>query len=199
MIPMRLKHDIERAMERPVAKLRGRLRGLVTRFVLGKTSRATGDLARARGEGFYGDASDSDEVMQPYGHASMPVAGAEGVRVSVFGDGDHGVVVVLDDRRYRPDLADGETAQYHLSGSIVHMKADGSINVVPALSGLVHLGADPGSQFVALAADVKDRLDELQVAHDTHNHPTAPNGPVSVPSVLVGDLDPVAATKVKAS
>jgi phage gp45-like len=121
------------------------------------------------------------------------------VRISVFADGDHGVVVVLDDRRYRPDLEAGETAQYHLSGAIVHIKADGSINAVPALSGLVHLGADPGAQFVALAADVKARLDTLQDAHDTHIHPDPVSGNTGAPTTLIGELDDVAATKVKAT
>lgn len=62
---------------------------------------------------------------------------------------------------------------------------------------LIKLGQN-ATEFVALAASTKARLDTLQVAHDTHNHPTAPNGPVSPPNVLAGTLGPIAATKVKA-
>jgi hypothetical protein len=61
----------------------------------------------------------------------------------------------------------------------------------------VHLGG--GANFVALANLVMSRLNTLQVAHDTHNHATAPVGPVSVPSVIVGALADVAATNVKAT
>lgn len=62
---------------------------------------------------------------------------------------------------------------------------------------LLTLGQN-ATQFVALAEDTKARLDALQNAHDTHSHATAPNGPVSIPSVIVGPLAPIAATKVKA-
>lgn len=58
---------------------------------------------------------------------------------------------------------------------------------------------DLATSFVALADLVKARLDTLQNAHDTHTHATAPTGPVSVPSVIVGPLAGVAATKVKAA
>ena len=159
MILLRDKYDFKRALERPLAKIRGRIRGLATRFVLGKATRDADDLARVRGETYAGD-----ELMQHYGFASIPVNGAEGVRVSVFSDGDHGVVVVLDDRRYRPTLADGEVAVYHKDGAIVHFKADGSIAIVPSGSGLVHVGADPGAEFIALATKVATELTALKSA-----------------------------------
>lgn len=54
------------------------------------------------------------------------------------------------------------------------------------------------TQFVALANLVKAELDKIQAAYDTHNHPTAPAGPVSPPSVLIGTIGNVAATDLKA-
>jgi hypothetical protein len=54
------------------------------------------------------------------------------------------------------------------------------------------------TDFVALATITKTHLDALQNAHDTHNHPTAPVGPVSVPSVIVGPLSGIASQDFKA-
>jgi phage baseplate assembly protein V len=199
MISLRDKHDIAQAFERHTKKLRGRIRGLATRFVLGKATRAVDDLARVRGETYSGDATDDDELMQNYGFASMPVNGAEGVRVSVFGDGDHGVIVVLDDRRYRPTLEDGEVAAYHKDGAIVHMKNDGGIVVVPSGTGLVHVGADPASDFVALAALVLTRLQTIKTDFDAHIHPDPVSGNTGVPTVPMTTPTAVAATKAKAT
>lgn len=202
MIPLRDKHDFVQAIDRRIRNLRGRVRGLATRFVLGKSSRATGDLARVRGETYSGDATDSDELMQNYGFASMPVNGAEGVRVSVFSDGDHGVIVALDDRRYRPTLADGETALYHKDGAKVHCKADGSIVLVPSGAGLVHVGADPGSEFVALASKVLTELQSIKTDFDLHTHAYIPgtlaSAPTAVPAAMTAPAS-VAATKAKAT
>lgn len=201
MISLRLKYDIAQAFERHVRSLRGRVRGLATRFVLGKASRAESDLARVRGETFSGDASDADELMQNYGFASVPLPGAEGVRISVFADGDHGVVVALDDRRHRPTLADGETAQYNDTGAIVHIKADGSINLVPTRSGLVHLGSYAGTGFVALAHLVLAQLEAIKTKYDSHTHTYLPGPGASTPTgPPVPELDTPqspAASKVK--
>lgn len=205
MISRRAKYDFLQAIDNRIRNLRGRVRGLATRFVLGKTSRATGDLARARGETYSGDVTDSDEIMQNYGFASMPVNGAEGVRISVFSDGDHGVIVALDDRRYRPTLVDGETALYHKDGAKVHLKADGSIVLVPSGTDLVHIGADPASDFVPLAALVLSRLQDLHdwaLAH-VHSGVTTGLGSTAVATATVPPLivtpASVAATKAKAT
>jgi hypothetical protein len=80
------------------------------------------------------------------------------------------------------------------------MKADGSINVVPALSGLVNLGADPGSDFVALAASVASELEAIQTALNTHTHTGVTTGPGSTGTSASGYTPgDVAATKVKAT
>lgn len=64
---------------------------------------------------------------------------------------------------------------------------------------LMKLGAN-ASNFVALANLVKDRIDSLQEAHDTHKHTgvTAGTGSSAIPDTLVGPLGDVAATKVQA-
>lgn len=72
-------------------------------------------------------------------------------------------------------------------------------------SGEVHLGAATASDFVALAALVKARLDAIQTKFDAHIHTTTATvglaGPavVSPPTSPIGALAAVAAAKVKAT
>lgn len=210
MIPLRDKHDFSRAIENHLRSLRGRIRGLATRFVLGKSSKQTGDLARVRGETYAGDATDDDELIQNYGFASMPVNGAEGVRISVFSDGDHGVVIVCDDRRYRPTLVDGEVATYHKDGAVVHLKTDGSITIIPSSTGArqeVHIGADAAAEFVALSDKVATELTAIKDAFDAHTHAAGflvdstanpCTGTTAAPTAMPTPGS-VAATKVKAT
>ncbi len=60
----------------------------------------------------------------------------------------------------------------------------------------VHLGG--GSQYVALANLVKSRLDQIQGIFDAHKHSTG-TGDTNAPTVLIGSLAAVAASKVKAT
>jgi hypothetical protein len=69
--------------------------------------------------------------------------------------------------------------------------------VFPATT--VYLGAESGSNFVALANLVKARLDTIQAAHDSHEH-TAPSGggPTTGNTSIIGTLADVAAVNTKA-
>lgn len=81
------------------------------------------------------------EHVQNYGFTANPVAGAEGISVSVGGNREHVVVIAVDDRRYRvKNLAAGEVAVYNNTGASVVLKADGSIELVPGASGTIRLG-----------------------------------------------------------
>jgi phage baseplate assembly protein V len=71
---------------------------------------------------------DGVERFQNYGHTSNPHPGAEGVMVSVGGNQDHGIVIAVDDRRYRlTGLAEGETALYDDLGQKVYLTRNGIV------------------------------------------------------------------------
>lgn len=56
---------------------------------------------------------DGVERFQNYGMTSVPLPGAEGVCVFVGGNRDHGLILAVDDRRYRiQGLEGGEVALY---------------------------------------------------------------------------------------
>ena len=66
--------------------------------------------------------SNVDRV-QNYGFTSVPLPGAEGVFLAVGGAREHGVIIALDDRRYRlKNLAPGEVAIYTDEGDKIHFK-----------------------------------------------------------------------------
>lgn len=71
------------------------------------------------------------QSMGHYGLASHPRRGAEGLVLFVGAQRSHGVVIAVEDRRYRlRGLAEGEVALYTDEGDAVHLKRGGLIEVV---------------------------------------------------------------------
>ena len=74
---------------------------------------------------------DNVEHFEPFGFTSKPLAGAEHVTVFLDGDRSHGITLVVADRRYRlTTLQDGEAALHDAYGNKVHLKADGTLDVI---------------------------------------------------------------------
>ena len=96
------------------------------------------------------------ERVQQYGFTSHPHPGAEGVCLFVEGGRDHGLVIALDDRRYRlTGLAAGEVALYDDQGQSVVIKRDRIAVTAPVVvvdSPDVRLGGS-GGQRVARVGD----------------------------------------------
>ncbi|WAP69035.1 phage baseplate assembly protein V [Jiella pelagia] len=71
----------------------------------------------------HGEVRDDVERFQNYGFTSVPHTGAEAVVVFPSGNREHGLVVVVDDRRYRlRSLSAGEVALYSDEGDAVVLK-----------------------------------------------------------------------------
>lgn len=124
------------------------------------------------------------EHMQPGGLTHVPLPGSEGVYLTVGGVRDDGVLICVSDRRYRPKgLAAGETALYNdapaITQSKILLKADGSIEVMPAAGKGVLVGGSTAAQAQVLG-------NVLTAWLSAHTHPTAmgPSGPpVESPTV----------------
>lgn len=99
---------------------------------------------------------DEAERFQHYGFSTHPIPGAEGIIVRIGGTASHGVIIVVDDRRYRlTDLAQGEVALYDDLGQVIHLKRDGILiksemkvrveaERVDVIADTVNLGGDGG-------------------------------------------------------
>ncbi len=65
------------------------------------------------------------EHFHPYGLSTKPLEGAEGIYAQIGGDADHGVALVISDRRYRlKPLQDGGVALYAYTGDYVVVRPD---------------------------------------------------------------------------
>lgn len=86
-----------------------------------------GQIRRFSATGRPGETIENRELVQHYGMASCPLAGAEMV---ILRDGNHYVAIADDDRRYRIALEDGEVALYTDEGDKIHLKRDKTIEIV---------------------------------------------------------------------
>lgn len=75
-----------------------------------------------------GEVRDACERFQQFGFTGRPLPGAEAVLVFPAGDRANGIVLAIDDRRYRKrNLAAGEAAVYNSGGSYILLKVSGAI------------------------------------------------------------------------
>lgn len=117
---------------RMLAPLARRVRLMVARGVVA----AVNDALKLQGVQLQllADETSGDlERFQQYGFTSVPLPGAEAVVVCVGGSRSHGLVIAVDDRRYRlKGLAAGEAALYTDEGDKIHLKRGGTIEVIAA-------------------------------------------------------------------
>lgn len=121
-------------MSDPIRALRRMIHGLAARCVLRLAS--DGLKMQAVQVGLLADETADDvERFQNYGFTSVPLPGAEGVCLFLGGDRAHGVVIAMDDRRYRlQGLQGGEVALYSIddkepAGHRLVLKRGGVIEV----------------------------------------------------------------------
>lgn len=134
--------DLLVVIDRMLAPLRRRVRLMVARSVVSLVTDG-GGIQLVQVKLLAGEVRDGVERFQNYGFTSVPHPGAEGVMVCVGGDRDHGLVIAMDDRRYRlKGLAEGEVAIYDDQGQACHLKRDKTIH----LYGCDNLIADVATQ-----------------------------------------------------
>lgn len=101
--------------------LEGRVRGMVARAIV----RLIDDAKAAQElqiELLEGESQDAVERFQNYGFVAHPHPGAEALVVFAGGLRSHGVVLAVEDRRYRlRELEEGEVAIYDDLGNVVKL------------------------------------------------------------------------------
>ncbi len=98
---------------------------------------------------------DGIERFQNYGFTSNPLAGAEAAVLFVGGSRDHGLVLAVDDRRYRiRNLESGEVAVYTDQGDSIVFKRGGTVQITAStaieLGGNAHPVAQGDTLNIAL-------------------------------------------------
>jgi phage baseplate assembly protein V len=190
-------------MLRLIEPLRRRVALMLTRAVVNVVNDALKLQGVQVGMGD-GEARDYERIMQ-YGFTGVPLAGAEAVVVCIDGNRDHGVVIAVDDKRYRlKGLAGGEVAMYTDQGDKIHIKRGGTILVEASTK--IELSAPSveigdGSTFKALVNN--SIFDSFNAHVHTCASPGSPtSGPVSTavpPGAIVWSDLLNATTKTKAA
>lgn len=118
---------MSRELFKAMAPLARRIRLMAARAVLTLINDAT-KMQGVQIKLLDGEVCNNVDRMQQYGYTSVPWPGAEGVYLALGGSRDHGVVIVMDDRRYRlKGLATGEVAIYDDLGQKVHFTRAGIV------------------------------------------------------------------------
>lgn len=129
------------------------------------------------------------EHFQPYGFASVPIVGAEGVVLFPNGDRAHPLVVVVADRRYRPiGGAPGTVMLHNHVDARVVLLPDGTIEARSA--------GGTATKLPTLAD-----YNALRAAFNSHMHATAGTGPPVIPTPVAGVIPvppPSGTTRLKA-
>jgi phage baseplate assembly protein V len=120
------------ALNKMLAPLRTRVANMVSRAVV-KLVDDSKKLQIVQIGLLDGETRDEVERFQQYGFTSAPKEGAEAVVFFVGGRRDHGLVLAVDDRRFRfHPLESGEVALYTDEGDSIVIKRGGNIEVTAA-------------------------------------------------------------------
>lgn len=116
-------------LEKFIAPLKRRVLQTVARALI-KTIADDKGLQKLQVELLADEVHSNVDRVQEYGFTSAPLPGAEGVFVAVGGSREHGVIIAIDDRRYRlKNLAPGEVALYTDEGDKIHFKRGKKIEI----------------------------------------------------------------------
>lgn len=145
---------------------------------------------------------DQVERFQQYGFTSVPLPNAEAVLLLVGGDGDHPIVVAVEDRLIRPTgLLPGEWALYTKAHGVrvKAVEADGSLELGTSPTDLVALSTPTKGNDDALAAKINALISVFNAWTPAPN-----DGGAALKAALASwvastvAVNPVAATEVKA-
>ncbi len=185
-----------------IAPLRTRIANMVARAVLSGVDDSTkmqilqvGLLADETREGL--------ERFQNYGFTGVPLAGAEAVVVFAGGRRDHGLVIAVDDRRYRlRNLESGEVAVYTDQGDSIVIRRGGTIEVTASTKVILDAPAvelaQPAVDDAVKGTTYRTAEDIMLTLLQTACNSLAP-GPITAPQVASFAAAGVGITTFKAA
>lgn len=113
-----------------------------------------------------GTALSDIEHLEPFGFTSHPLPGAEAIALAFNGNSSHTVALLVGDRRYRLEIAQGECAIYNQHGDKVQIKSDRTIEVKAA----TRVYADTPEIYCTGVVKAADFITHRGVSADTHDH-----------------------------
>lgn len=150
-----------------------RIQLMIGRCVLKAVDDSKG-LQALQVEALKGEILDQIERVQNYGFTSVPLPGAEGFVAFINGDREHGIVLAVDDRRYRlKNQAKGEVAIYTDEGDKIHLKRGNTIEVSTTT---LQVNADDMNVAgnITATGEVSDgvgTMSAMRLIYNGHGHP----------------------------
>jgi phage baseplate assembly protein V len=170
-----------KTVQKVAAPISRRVRLMIGRAVLALVN----DASRVQGLQvtlLAGETRDEVERFQEYGFTSHPHPGAEAVLVAVGGSRDHGIVIAVEDRRYRlRGLAQGEVALYSDEGDAVVLKRGRLVEVTTAT---LKITASAGVEMLTPLLQITGgdvRADAISLKTHVHGGVEAGSADTSVP------------------
>ena len=116
-------------VDKKIAQIKNRMANFVTRFLLENVDDSK-KLQEVKGTLFADEVKEALEHVQNFGFSSNCPSGGEGLGISVNGNRDHTVIILIDHRDHRPkDLKSGESIQYNAFGDFIKIQDDGTIKI----------------------------------------------------------------------
>jgi phage baseplate assembly protein V len=167
-------------LRRFVAPIHQRITSMISRGTVA-SSDDTKKMQEIQARLMANETLDGLERFQNYGLTSRPHDGAELLSVFVGGSRDHGIVIAVDDRRYRLKLLEkGEVALYDDQGQSIHLKRGNEIVVTT-----------PGKLTVNAGEEVQVNAPSIVATTETAELTCSESATVTAPETNV-----VASTKV---
>lgn len=109
--------------------LKQRMMNFLSRGVVRDTDDSKG-IQRIKSSLMADEVQDNMERFQNYGFTSCPLDGAESLAIFHSGNRDHGIIIAIDDRRFRiKGMEKGEVALYTDEGDFIQFKRGRKIEV----------------------------------------------------------------------
>lgn len=165
-------------MNKYIQPIKARLSNMVARGTLGTVGDGS-KLQTGQVNLLADEVKDGVERFQQYGFTSVPHAGAEAVVLFPGGTRDHGLILAVDDRRYRlTGLQGGEVALYTDEGDKIVLKRGGIIEMTAATK------VRMVTPRLECTGDIIDNCDtqprtmaSMRQIYDTHTHDGVQTGP----------------------
>lgn len=184
--------DVVASIMESLRKLRHRVDATVARVVIERVNDAL-KTQRVTISILAGETAPDVEHFQPYGLSFTPPVGSEAIGLAVAGARSHTLAICAQHPGERPTDSPARTGGLYTQGAW---------RLFVDANGVVHLGAETGAEFVALAAKVLAELQSIKTAYDSHTHVVTVAGvPITsvIPVPLLTAPQSVAASKVKAT
>jgi phage baseplate assembly protein V len=151
--------------------IKNRITNMIARGTLGTVGDGT-KLQAGQVNLLADEVKDNVERFQQYGFSSVPHSGAEVVVLFPSGTRDHGLIISVDDRRYRlKGLQGGEVALYDDLGTSVVLKRAGNIEITASTK------VRMVTPRLEVTGDIIDNCDTqsrtvqgMRQVYDTHTH-----------------------------